>query len=76
MEFIGQLIDYTINCASLNLKETICMICQIIFSGKHKKNLISLSSAESPHIMLSVKLISAAADNISISFCIVQEKKA
>ena len=35
--------------------QTICMKCQIIFSGKNKKNLISVSSNESAHSMVSVK---------------------
>ena len=28
--------------------ETICMKCQILFSGKNKKNITNLSSAELP----------------------------
>ena len=31
------------------------MKCQILFSGKNKKNIISLSSAEFAHSMVSVK---------------------
>ena len=27
-------------------EETVCMKCQILFSGKNKKNIINLSSAE------------------------------
>ena len=36
-----------------SLKETICMKCLILFSGKTKKN-ISLSSVEFTHSMLNV----------------------
>ena len=35
--------------------ETICMKCQILFSGKNKKNIISLSSAEFAHSIATVK---------------------
>ena len=35
--------------------ETICMKCQILFSRKSKKNIISLSSAESADSMVRVK---------------------
>ena len=38
----------------LSPTETICMKCQILFSRKIKKNIISLSSAESAHNMVSV----------------------
>ena len=38
----------------LSPKETVCMKCQILFSGKNKKNIISLSSAEFARSMLSV----------------------
>ena len=34
--------------------ETICMKCKILISGKNKKNLINLPSAESAHSMVSV----------------------
>ena len=48
----------------LNLKpETICMKCQILYSRKNKKNIISLSSDESAHsvvhVRVSVKSISS-----------------
>ena len=33
--------------------ETICMKCRILFSGKNKKNLVNLSTAESGHSMVS-----------------------
>ena len=32
------------------------MKCQILFSGKNKRNLINLSSAEPTHSMISVKI--------------------
>ena len=35
--------------------ETICMKCQILFSGKNKKNIINLSSAEFAQRMVKVK---------------------
>ena len=37
-------------------KETICMKCQILFSGKNKKNIINLSSAEFANWVINVKL--------------------
>ena len=39
----------------LSPKETICTKCQILFSRKNKKNIISLSSAESAYSVVSVK---------------------
>ena len=36
-------------------KETICMKCQILFSGKNKKNIINLSSAENAQRVVTVK---------------------
>ena len=36
--------------------EITCMKCQILFSGKNEKNIISLSSAELAHSKISVKL--------------------
>ena len=45
---------FDISC-KLSPLETFCMNYQILFSGKSKKNLISLSSAEFPHSMLSCK---------------------
>ena len=35
-------------------KETICMKCQILFSGKNKKNIINLSSAENAQRVVKV----------------------
>ena len=41
------------------------MKCQILFSGKNKKNVSNLSSAEFAHSNLSVKMpIAPAADDI------------
>ena len=43
------------------------MKCQILFSGKNKKNIINLSSAENAQRVVKVKaLITTAADNILI----------
>ena len=45
------------------------MKCQILFSRKNKKNIISLSSAESASSLISVKaLVTTAADGNIISF--------
>ena len=45
----------------------VCMKHQIIFSRKNKKPIISLSSAESAHSLVSVKALSKiVADNILI----------
>ena len=38
-----------------NCLETICIKCQNLFSGKNKKNIISLASAEFAERMLKVK---------------------
>ena len=35
--------------------ETICMKCQILFSGKNKKNIVNLSSAEIAQRAVKVK---------------------
>ena len=43
-----------ISCKS-SPKETICMKCQILFSGKNKKNIINLSSAENAQRVVKVK---------------------
>ena len=43
--YFSQKTGYDISC-KLSPKETICMKCQILFSGKNKKNIINLSSAE------------------------------
>ena len=47
---------YDILC-KLSPKETICMKCQILFSGKNKKNIINLSSAENAQRVVKVKHI-------------------
>ena len=50
-------------------KETICLKCQILFSGKNKKNIINLSSAENAQKVVKVKVpVTAAADNILFFF--------
>ena len=48
-------IEFDTSC-KLSPKETICMKCQILFSMKNKKNITSLSSAESALSVVSVKL--------------------
>ena len=40
---------------TLSTLETICMKCQILFSGKNKKNIINLSSAENAQRVVKVK---------------------
>ena len=35
--------------------ETICMKCQILFSGKNKKNIITMSSAEIAQTVVMLK---------------------
>ena len=40
----------------VTLEETICMKCQIQFSNINKKNITSLSSAESAYSVVSVKV--------------------
>ena len=41
----SELTGFDISC-KLSPKETICMKCQIQFSGKNRKNIIDLSSTE------------------------------
>ena len=43
--YVSQKIGFSILC-KLAPEETVCMKCQSLFSGKNKKNIISLSSAE------------------------------
>ena len=52
--YFSQKIDFDISC-KLSLKETICMKYQSLLSGKNKKNIISLSSAELAHRLIKVK---------------------
>ena len=40
---------------TLHAMETICFKCQILFSSRNKKNIISLSSAETAYSVVSVK---------------------
>ena len=47
---------FDISC-KLSPKETICMKCKILFSGKNKKNIIYLSSAEFAQWMLKVNIM-------------------
>ena len=39
---------------TFHAKETICMKCQILFSGKNKKNNINLSTAENAQSVVKV----------------------
>ena len=49
--YFSQKTGFDTSC-KLSSKETICMMCQILFSWKNKKNIITLSSAESAHSMV------------------------
>ena len=53
--YFSQKTGYDISC-KLSPKETICMKCRILFSGKNKKNIINLSSAENAQRVVKVKL--------------------
>ena len=52
--YFSQKTGYDISC-KLSPKETICMKCHILVSGKNKKNIISLSSAENAQRVVMVK---------------------
>ena len=54
--FFLKKIGFDISC-KLSPKETICMTCQSLFSGKDKKNIINLSSAESAQRVVKVNTI-------------------
>ena len=45
----SQKIGFDILCILSPQEETICMKCQCLFSGKNKKNIINLLSAELNH---------------------------
>ena len=45
ISYFSQKTGFDISC-KLSPLETICMKCQMLFSGKNKKNIFSLSSAE------------------------------
>ena len=51
-------IGFETSCKLSPEEETICMKCQILFSRENKKNIISLSSAESAHSVVSVNTVS------------------
>ena len=53
--FFMQETEVDISC-KLSPLETICIKCQILFSGKNKKNVINLLSAELAQRMVKVKL--------------------
>ena len=54
--YFSQKKGFHISC-KLSPMETICMKCQNLFSGKNKKTIISLSSAEFVHSIVGVKLL-------------------
>ena len=51
--YFSQKTGYDISC-KLSPKETVCMKCQILFSGKNKKNIINLSSAKNAQRVVKV----------------------
>ena len=51
--FFSQNTGYDSSC-KLSPKETICMKCKILFSGKNKKNIINLLSAENAQRVVKV----------------------
>ena len=51
--YFSQKTGFDISC-KLSPKKTICMKCQILFSGKNKKNNIILSSAENAQRVVKV----------------------
>ena len=53
IRFDMEKIRFDISC-KLSPKVTICMQCQILFSGENKKNMINLSSAEFGHRIVKV----------------------
>ena len=53
--YFSQKTGYDISC-KLSSKETICMKCQILFSGENKKNVINLSFAENAQRVIKVKV--------------------
>ena len=52
--YFFQKTGFDISC-KLSPEETICMKCQILFTGKNKKNIINLSSAENAQRVVKVK---------------------
>ena len=54
ISYFSQKTGFDISC-KLSPKETICMKCQILFSGKNKKN-INLSSAENSQRVVKVNM--------------------
>ena len=53
--YFSQKTGFDISC-KLSQLETICMKCQILFSGKNKKNITNLSSAELAKRVVKVKI--------------------
>ena len=58
MLIFSQKTGFDISC-KLSPLETICMKCQIVFSGKIRKNITNLSSAELAQRVVKVKIVSA-----------------
>ena len=62
--YFPQKTGFDISC-KLSPMETICIKCQIMFSGKNKKNVIILSSAELAQRVVKVKQLVTARMSIS-----------
>ena len=65
--YFSQETGFDISC-KLSLMETICIKCQILFSGKNKKNFINLSSAELAQRVVKVKAPDGR--DIKIAYCL------
>ena len=63
--FFPMITGFDISC-KLSPLETICMKCQILLSGKNKKKIISLSSAEFAHRMVKDKQLQVKVDLIRL----------
>ena len=48
-----------------------CMKCQILFSGKNKKNILNLSSAELAQRVVKVKVLSKSLAEIILNFALL-----
>ena len=56
LKYFSQQIGFGISCKLSLERETVCMKCQSLFSGKNKKTIINLSSAESAQGAVSLNL--------------------
>ena len=74
--YFSQETGFDISC-KLSPLETICMKCQILFSGENNKNIISLRSAEFAHSMVSVNIktviISHCRSKITVSLFLTKQ---